>query len=54
MSWVEKNRKINNRGEMIIRDSRVYNGDIALKDVEKDQKKFKSDLGHIEQGPCVL
>ena len=29
----------------------IQNGNIALEDVEKEQKKFKSDLGHINQGP---
>ena len=28
----------------------IYNGSITLKDVEKDQIKLKSDLGHIKQG----
>ena len=28
----------------------IYNGNIALKDVEKDQKSLKSDLGQIKQG----
>ena len=29
----------------------IHNGDIALEDVEKEQIKLKSDLGHIKQGP---
>ena len=28
----------------------IYNGNITLEDVEKDQIKLKSDLGHIRQG----
>ena len=28
----------------------IYNGNIALEDVEKDQIKLKSDLGYIKQG----
>ena len=29
----------------------INDGDIALEDVEKEQIKLKSDLGHIKQGP---
>ena len=29
----------------------IHDGDIALEDVEKEQIKLKSDLGHIKQGP---
>ena len=29
----------------------IFNGDIALEDVEKEQTKLKSDLYHINQGP---
>ena len=28
----------------------IYDGSITLEDVEKDQIKLKSDLGHIKQG----
>ena len=28
----------------------IHDGDITLEDVEKDQIKLKSDLGHIRQG----
>ena len=28
----------------------IHDGDITLEDVEKDQIKLKSDLGHIVQG----
>ena len=30
----------------------IYNGDINLEDVVKDQKRFKSHLGHIKQRPA--
>ena len=29
----------------------IRDGDIALKEVDKEQIKLKSDLGHIKQGP---
>ena len=29
----------------------IHDGDMALEDVEKDQTRLKSDLGHINQGP---
>ena len=28
----------------------IYNGDITLEDVEKEQTELKRDLGHINQG----
>ena len=28
----------------------IYSGDIALEDVENDQRKLKAELGHIMQG----
>ena len=28
---------------------RIYNGDIGLENVEKEQRKFKSDIGGINQ-----
>ena len=27
----------------------IYNGDITLEDVEKEQTELKKDLGHIKQ-----
>ena len=29
----------------------IHDADMALEDVEKDKKKLKSNLGHINQGP---
>ena len=28
----------------------IHDGDITLEDIEKEQIKFKRDLGHVKQG----
>ena len=48
---IQKNNQPIDFNDLTYNFKSIHDGDVALEDVEKQQIKLKSDLGHIKQGP---